>query len=111
MILKMFCKNCGAAVSGKYCCVCGTRIRTQLEEYRVAERRARKAFEFEIPSRDLFKQHLASACWLMAEAKFTTESVDPETGEVVPGAYENLRKAENYARELYSMFLRQLAEQ
>lgn len=106
----MFCKKCGAAVSGKYCCVCGTRIRTQLEEYRMAEKRAQRAFMFEKPFEGLFNQHLASACWLMAGAKFTSHSVDCN-GSVAPDAYENLRKAENYARELYSMFLRQLEEQ
>lgn len=41
----MFCANCGAAVSGNYCSVCGRKIRSALEEFRLAERKAAKELQ------------------------------------------------------------------
>ena len=38
----MFCSKCGAAVNGKFCSCCGQRVRSGIEEYRLAERRMRK---------------------------------------------------------------------
>ena len=39
----MFCKNCGAAVVGRYCSCCGTRVRSELEEYRAVEKKQLKS--------------------------------------------------------------------
>lgn len=44
----MFCSKCGAAVTGNFCCVCGERVRSALEDFRREERRQRAIFKTSI---------------------------------------------------------------
>lgn len=37
-----YCPNCGAAAQGNFCCVCGTRLKSSIEMYRLEYKRARK---------------------------------------------------------------------
>lgn len=37
--MPYFCKKCGAAVSGKYCSCCGTRVTDDFTDFRKAQRR------------------------------------------------------------------------
>ena len=101
----MFCSKCGAVVTGNYCCVCGKRVLTQLEEYRKVERRAKKAFLDSIGTNDLLHMNLAFACWYVAEAKHAKNPCGRIESTIKPEAYENLKRAESYARELYAEFL------
>lgn len=40
----MFCKNCGAVVSGRFCSCCGTKIRNGHEEAQLAKNQAKRVF-------------------------------------------------------------------
>lgn len=64
----MYCKKCGAVVTGKFCSNCGTRAKTLLEEYRAAERKARRDFINDHVKKNYSNSgcalgHLADACW------------------------------------------------
>ncbi len=37
----MFCTECGAAVTGKFCSCCGARVRSDLEAFKLKQRRER----------------------------------------------------------------------
>lgn len=75
----MHCKRCGAAVVGKYCSYCGTRVRTDWDEYKSILGRAKKEYRQECnyyrtgDRRGLAINHLAEACWIAAELRYGTE--------------------------------------
>ena len=101
----MFCNKCGAAVNGKFCSCCGQRVRSSLEEYRLAENRMRREFEKSCSekgnARELHLMHLASACWLASSMKYD-RSVILRIGDYVPKSmYENLQTVRDHAEKLY----------
>lgn len=74
--MSCFCSKCGAAVQGKYCSCCGTKVVNDLERYRREERRLLK--EFRSQASDRFRrrladrvsaERLADACWYAATVK------------------------------------------
>lgn len=70
----MYCKKCGAAVVGKFCSVCGERVRTNEQEYRLAMSRAKKSFVREKtnqnPGCNLICDRVADICWFTCERKY-----------------------------------------
>lgn len=121
----MFCINCGAAVSGHYCSCCGRKVRSSITEFRLAERRKRKAFfnecraSFEMDEKmpDNEKQaivvsrsKLADACWMRAEALnpnpiFWIGPFGSKTCELKQNAYEILGKVEADAGAMFNQVL------
>lgn len=76
----MYCRKCGAAVTGNYCCVCGERVRTPDQEAFNALRKARRRFIDDRGWRPNEKTHLAhlpERAWDLAEY-FVGYSVDYE---------------------------------
>lgn len=75
----MYCKKCGAAVVGRYCSYCGTRVRTDLDEYKSLLRRVKGEYIRECnyyrtaDRRGLAVTHLAEACWTAAEIRYGSE--------------------------------------
>lgn len=101
----MYCKNCGAAVVGKYCSCCGQRVRSDVEEVRAIEKRLMKEFIDEC-TRDpggilvdgrLYLHHLAQACWLAALMKYQK---DPATTPYIE-AVNSLDDVKYAARALF----------
>ena len=41
----MFCNNCGAVVTGKYCCCCGRKIRSAVDEFKLQKKNERQRFK------------------------------------------------------------------
>ena len=72
----MNCKRCGAFVVDKFCSHCGTRVRTDLQEYRLFEKKAAKSFkqeceEYRAPGESLLLvNHLSEACWQASNARY-----------------------------------------
>lgn len=70
----MYCKKCGAAVCGKFCSVCGERVRTNEQEYWLAMSRAKKSFVREktnqSPRGSLICNRVADICWFACERKY-----------------------------------------
>ena len=67
----MYCRKCGAVVSGKFCCCCGAKIRSMAEELRLAEFAERRAFKNR-HRKDCEPWHfwLAEMCWNLANQKY-----------------------------------------
>ena len=107
----MYCKKCGAVVTGKFCSNCGTRVRSLLEEYRAAERKARRDFKkdhaktnysnFEI---DLC--HLADACWSACAMRYLHDYEFDEFRRFNPNAFDRLDVVREHADELFNKLIR-----
>ena len=89
----MFCSKCGAVVAGKYCSCCGQRLRSELENYRLAEQRARRAFlnECKEGGRESWQGHLADACWYTAYMKYRKEPCNGFSYDVALDSLEEIR--------------------
>lgn len=95
----MFCKKCGAVVTGNYCCVCGERIRSEVDEFRLAERRKRAAFKNTLGILPMAGR-IASACWDAASLKYDLCGCS-NGGLLCCDAYERLQKVDTLARKLF----------
>lgn len=106
----MYCSKCGAAVVGKFCSCCGTRVRSQIEEYRLAEKRAVKAFEKACTHDEnarllgLDRMHLASACWQAAHFRYRKDHLRSD-GSVPAEAFEALDTIRVHAEWLFNQLL------
>lgn len=109
----MICKNCGAAVVGKYCSCCGKRIRNDYEEFKRAERKAQQEFKRNavekyaagMPCGLMVVGDLATACWNACKIKYFggvfVEVYQPGNRVIVPDeAYEMLEKVKKHATAL-----------
>ena len=102
----MFCTKCGASVVGKYCSCCGNRVRSSLEDLRLAEKRAKREFEnacgnSEYPRRQLELLHLANACWLASYQRYN-KSARYMIGDIIPPeAYDSLETVRIHAQKLF----------
>lgn len=109
----MICKNCGAAVVGKYCSCCGKRIRNDYEEFKRAERKAQQEFKRNAvekydagrPRGCVVVDELATACWNACSIKYMAgifvEVYRPDYHVIVPDeAYEMLEKVKKHATAL-----------
>lgn len=68
----MFCKNCGAAVTGKYCSCCGTRVRSDYAEFKLMLSRRKRAWINEkYGMSGLQGDNVGHFCWTQAEMKVT----------------------------------------
>lgn len=107
----MYCNKCGAAVVGKYCSCCGTRVRSQLEDFRLAERRAEKEFirahTYDDSGRllGLDKQHLAIACWCAAQFKYGVYRHAIVDGKVPNAAFGELETIRIHAEKLFDQLV------
>lgn len=98
----MFCSKCGASVVGKFCSCCGQRVRSEIEEFRLTEQRARRAFLSECSELNgpAWWRHLADACWLTASVKYRK---DPRfEGVSYAQALDNLEEIKFAARGLFN---------
>lgn len=97
----MYCTKCGAFVVGKYCSCCGQRVRSEMEEFRILERRRKKAFERSCEYSNgqiiLHNARLADLCWITASLKYLKE---PNAARWVE-AEGSLDKVESAARYLF----------
>ena len=100
----MFCKNCGAAVTGKYCSCCGTRIRSYGKEFFLALRRRKRAFansKYHLNNDDLNAIHSANFCWERVQNKI----VEPLRSQIIASAWFDgealLDEVEEKADSLY----------
>jgi len=98
----MYCKNCGAAVVGKFCSCCGTRVRSDIEEYRRAERLAQKHFTRNAfsASGDVALERLAEACWHAANLRYAHWKIGPD-GQIPFDAFEKLETVKERASALF----------
>ena len=97
----MFCKNCGAAVVGRFCSCCGRRARSEIEDFRLTEQRKRREFlnDCRKPSEPAWWGHLAEACWYAAAMKYKK---DPTLdGVSLAEANENLEEIRFHAWGLF----------
>lgn len=108
----MYCSKCGAVVVGKYFSCCGNRIRSELEELRLAERRAEKAFIHDFTHNAegswlaSVNSHLVHACWLASFEKYSKGGTLYKVGDSVPAeAFESLRTVRDHAERLYLAML------
>lgn len=107
----MYCKKCGAAVVGKFCSCCGFRVRSQLEEFRLEERRRAREFKNTCANISYQKMrfdlmHLADACWLASSARYGLCTKGLLVWDTVPAeAYESLKNIESHAMALFLQLL------
>lgn len=96
----MFCSKCGAVVNGKYCSCCGQRIRSEIEEFDVIERRLRREFRAANADKVLPRgsHYLAEACWLAAGMKYKK---DPRNGYSFIEAENSLCQMKHIAQGLF----------
>jgi hypothetical protein len=106
----MYCSKCGAAVVGKYCSCCGARVRSAVEELRLAERRAKKLFvddcyKRNYPQRELELMHLGSACWQACEMRYG-KGARYNIGDEVPAeAFKSLETVREHAEKLFEKLM------
>lgn len=96
----MYCTKCGAVVIGKYCSVCGQRVRSEMEEYKLLKRRAEREYKRVCTQNghaDLYTNHIANACWLAALAKYEKRPDEARWSEVIA----SLDKIDCTARALF----------
>lgn len=102
----MYCKNCGAAVTGRFCSRCGIRIRNDVDQYILDKRREARAFEKTVVGHfdSLSASHLATACWYVYECKLLKHDIVSVAGEtfLAPDAYERLAAVKANATALYN---------
>lgn len=103
----MYCTNCGATATGKYCSHCGRRILDDLGEFRRIEKATRKQFvnRYYTKLDNLCMLHLAEACWMACEFKYGLNmpfNGRKPTGEWIfdPLAYERLATVNEHAIRL-----------
>jgi hypothetical protein len=102
----MYCKNCGAAVVGKFCSYCGKKVLTDVQQLNATARKMSKDFcewAYRESGHMLSHKHLASACWCACEMKYG-KGLALFIGDryvVVPGAYEKLEIVRDHAIALY----------
>lgn len=106
----MFCKECGAVIVGKYCSCCGTRVRSTLQEFRLAERRAKKAFLKEHAYKDgkylgIVVERFASACWHAATFRYGKYQSMVGPDNVPSEAFEELEIVTRHAERLFCALL------
>ena len=113
----MYCRKCGAVITGKYCANCGYKVQNDLAEFRRAERKAIKEYEkqfdaftnHERSTYDLSLVHLISACWHACSMKYGRNMVvrSGPSGEWLPSphAYETLEIVKEHATRLCERFL------
>lgn len=111
----MYCRNCGAAVVGKFCSCCGYKVRDEKAEFRLTQIRTFKAYKkqfdnlIETPEgRNVSLAYLADACWLACEHKQVNDYIKKNEGtypycvwELMPGAYERLEIVKEHATRLF----------
>lgn len=108
----MFCSKCGAAVTGNYCCVCGERVRSAVEEFRREERRQRALFKASIGvDTESVKVHIANSCWHAAANKCELQRGVIGCGKIAADAYDRLQKTAALARRLYMVLMEELEEE
>lgn len=106
----MFCKKCGAAVNGKFCSCCGQRVRSDLEELRVIERRVKKEF-IESCERvtglgyrnDLSK--LAEACWYASNARYNKSNSYQVDDHIPASVFDSLQTVKIHAAMLFQALI------
>lgn len=107
----MYCSKCGAAVIGKFCSCCGTRVRNRIEEFRLAEKRAEKAFKdactYDSDRRllGLDRMHLAMACWQAASIKYGTYRRLAVDNNVPDAAFDELQIIRMHAEKLFDQLV------
>ena len=97
----MFCKNCGASVVGRFCSCCGRRVRSEIEDFRLAQQRKRREFlnDCRTSADSAWWGHLAEACWEASSMKYRK---DPTfDGASYMEAYENLEEIRFHAWGLF----------
>jgi len=94
----VFCLKCGAAVNGKFCCVCGTRARVPLQVFHLEVKRRRKNFT-------VFAERgpriISGACWDACWEKYFTPHFTIYD-EIPSHAYALLDEVERRAERLYT---------
>lgn len=102
----MYCKNCGALVTGRYCSRCGTKIRSDVDQYVLDKRRVQKEYEKTVVGHfdGLPASHLATACWYAYECKLLKSDIYcvGDNRFLAPDAYERLAMVRKRATALYN---------
>lgn len=102
----MFCSKCGAAVNGKFCSCCGQRVRSGLEEYRLAEKRIKREFIKACSGTGVAynpaRMHLAEACWTASSLKHDRTRILCIDDYVPKSLFDNLEVVRTYAEEIFS---------
>ena len=105
----MNCRKCGAAVNGKFCSCCGQRVRSALEEYRLAEKRMERDFTNKCSetgkARELHLMHLASAWWKASSMKYDRSRILSIDDYVPKSVYDNLQTLRDHAEKLYKALI------
>lgn len=109
----MFCRKCGAAVSGNYCCVCGERVRSAAEVFRRDVRRKKSALKTSVGAGigadcRCIKEHILDSCWYAASNKYELQHAVWED-KVRPYAYERLQKTADLAHRLYLVLMEEVS--
>jgi len=106
--MGIYCKNCGAVVVGKFCSCCGQRVRTTLEEFRFAEKRAEREFKNRHHKEDfgkygLIPTHVASLSFFAASEKCVPSWHwnDCDFDEIAEESFYGLETAVSMAEKLY----------
>lgn len=98
----MYCSKCGAPVTENYCTVCGKRTRSEIELFRIEERRKRNGFIRSRKDRP-YSTHIAEMCWYAVAGKTRLEDcVDWMHDRVFPDARQCLTRVEELANRLYA---------
>lgn len=107
----MYCNKCGALVVGKYCSCCGTKIRSQLEELRLAERRTRKEFVRAMSYSSagallgLSELHLAEACWIASYQKYSLGKLCWADDQIPQEAFDSITVVRDRAEQLFKRLI------
>lgn len=98
----MYCSKCGAPVTENYCTVCGKRTRSEIELFRIEERRKRNGFIRSRKNRP-YSTHIAEMCWYAVAGKTRLEDCADWMHEgVFPDARKRLSRVEALANKLYA---------
>jgi len=100
----MFCKNCGAVITGKYCSCCGSRVRSAGQDFFLAVRKRKREF---VNTRyhkanDLATMRTAAFCWDTIE----NQTIEPLRSRILAcdsiiGSEDLLDTTEEKADRLY----------
>ncbi len=97
----MYCSKCGAPIQEHFCRVCGEKVRSQSELFRMEERRRRNRFCKNHTDNVPYYITPAEACWYLIYGKLELRPFVAHDGKVRPDAYKDLDRVEKLALKLF----------
>lgn len=107
--MPCYCKKCGAVVVGKFCSCCGTRVRSDLRDFKLELSRRKHAFsnaKYLGGGQSFVRLQAANFAWEQMENRITHGMTVCDDPEVIGQAYSMIPEIEENADRFYHDIMR-----